>query len=234
MAEFELPEPHLREVDLIAEPVLGPGGDGGRLRDRLSISAPRIVEVTAGRLSDDEAVRDSLLELQAAGHAEFWLVNFVCVFKSGIHEAEPFKDVELGVELSAAPSVAPPVAWSLSPPLGSVPARRTFSVKLGVNLAFLSGSGLEVAGDAGHEAWYVRSSGKGTSEPSWQFRNVNGRDLTSDNEISMIVEKAAGDPADCHVEVAARIHKRRFGVIRYTAELPSTTRDFQIGKHSHG
>src|ERR1700760_2282805 len=102
MAEFKLPEPHLQEVDLIAEPVLGPGGDGDRLRGRLSISLPRIVEVTAERLSDDEAVRDSLLELQAAGHAEFWLVSFVCAFKSGIHDVEPFKDVELGVELSAA------------------------------------------------------------------------------------------------------------------------------------
>jgi hypothetical protein len=234
MAEIRLPEPRMHEVGLTAEPVLGPGGDSERLRDRLSISEPVIIEVKADRLSSDPAVRDSLLELQSAGHAEFWLVSFVCAFKDGHHHAEPFEDAELGIELSAAEPAEPPTAWSLSPVLRSAPARRSFSVKIGLKLAIILDPSLELSGETGEEAWYLRAWGERTSEPAWQFRNINGHDLTGDNEINMIVKKTAGGTAHGHVEVTARVQKRRMGIIRYTAELPNAIRDFAIGKPGRG
>jgi hypothetical protein len=236
MIEIEMPEPP--EQDL----VLAPKQDHFRgvglapearepLRHRISVGGPVCRRIDAAS-ADDAELRYFLKE--EAAHSDFYLLHLTCTLRPA--EDEPFMEALIELTLTRARNTAAgegghagdggdmeePIAWSMQPDRLVDAVEITRTISLGPTLKFL-GAGIDLT--AGQERKTTRQSVfleamyELESTPSWGLYRTESVELRGLYRFHLVVRAAKGANVTGSTLVEAKVRRRRFGVVPYTAGL---------------
>lgn len=209
MEDLQLPKVTSADVDLVRRHVLGGPGEH-RVRGQVSIGRseavllspdspqPRVEPVRALARNDDKC--------------RYYLVLLSCTFRTG---PAPVVRARLSVALSqeASDGAAEPVVWSMDPLRASAPTAARRTVRIGVNLKFLTAEVIRETSDPDH----VIAEGEGESQAEWVF---NAPALAGVYHLSLVARMPAGASCQADLALAATRRETRFGVMPYRAEIP--------------
>lgn len=227
MNHVDLPLTSLHEIDLVAVPRLQTPAPHPVIEGRVSLSTPVVHPLTAGEAASGNAEWLGFLEAEAS-HSDYFLLSLTCAFRPPVN-GDPFTDAAVGILLECPdePVDRQPIAWSISPQKRAHPVERATSIALSAKLAIVE-STLEFTSNQEEEGTFVVGMGERDSDPEWRMRATSGHPLIGDETFTLIVKAPTGKPVRAHVTVSATIRHRRFGLIPYRADLPTTLRTIDV------
>jgi hypothetical protein len=232
MIKIEMPEPP--EQDLVLAPkqddFRGTGAAAEArepLRHRISIGGPVCRRIDA-ESSDDAELRYFLKE--EAAQSDFYLLHLTCTLRPA--EDEPFTEALIELALTRAGNTVAveggdgdadePIAWSMQPDRLVAAVEITRTVSLGPTLKFL-GTGIDLT--AGQErkttrqSVYLEAMYELESTPSWGLYRTESVELRGLYRFHLVVRAAKGAEVTGSTVVEAKVRRRRFGVVPYSAGL---------------
>ncbi len=241
MIVIEMPDPPPQDLVLVPkeEHFRGSAAESQArepLRHRISIGGP--VHRRIGAESTDDAELRRFLAEEAAG-SDFYLLHLTCTLRPS--EEEPFKEVLIELDLAQKQAqeggTDPPIAWSMEPDrlVNPVEVSRTFS--LGPTLKF-SGVGVDLT--AGQQSKITRQEVfleamyELESTPSWGLYRTSSAELRGLHRFHLVVRAPKDSIVSGTALVEAKVQRRRFGVITFTADLAETPQPltFELGNQA--
>jgi hypothetical protein len=227
MIAVELPDPPMQDLVLVpkAEHFRGQAGEPEArepLRHRISIGGPVYRRIDADS-TDDAELRRFLVE--EAADSDFYLLHLVCTLRPS--EEEPFKEVLIELDLAQKGGARAPIAWSMEPDrvTDAVELSRTFS--LGPTLKF-SGVGVDLTAGQGRKITkqevFLEAMYELESTPSWGLYRTSSTELRGQQRFHLVIRAPKGSVVSGTTLVEAKVQRRRFGVIPFTAELGDAPR----------
>lgn len=222
MTLFELPAGPEHDIDLLAEPTLGPGGGPERIPGRISFGTPVVYPLTAQEAAQRDAEWRGFLQAEAA-HSDYCLLGLVCTLRPG-NDGDVFEDASVGIGLESPGQSAgsQPIAWSIAPKERTYPpaADSPVQIQIGANLGIFQVQVTVPLGGGTDATPYLVGLGERESDPEWRLHATSGRALIGAEPLSLMIKIPAGQPATAHVSFGATIRQKRFGLIPYYADLP--------------
>jgi hypothetical protein len=239
MIEIEMPDPPERDL------VLAPKQDDFRgagvvletrepLRHRISVGGPVYRRIEADS-ADDAELRRFLQE--EAAHSDFYLLHLTCTLRPA--EDEPFTEALIELVLTRAGNTAAgdgeePIAWSMQPDRMIDAVEVTRTVSLGPTLKFL-GAGLDLTAGQQRKATkqdvLLEAMYELESTPSWGLYRTESVELRGLYRFHLVVRAAKGADVTGSTLVEAKVRRRRFGVIPYSAGVADVPRPLPFTLH---
>jgi hypothetical protein len=205
----QLSEVASADVDLVRRHVLGGPGDR-RVSGQVSIGRSEAVLLRPGSpwLEAEPAktlIRDEDKYL-------YHLVMITCTFRTG---PEPVIRARLSVALSPEPNdgSGEPVVWAMDPLRTSAPATARRTVRIGVNLKFVTAEMTRETPGLDH----VIAEGEGERQVEWAFVAPA---LAGVYRLSLVARTPVGSACRADLALAATRRETRLGVVPYRAEIP--------------
>jgi hypothetical protein len=215
LIEIATPDTELVEVDLVTEPTLFGGGDGGKLSRRLQIGRPIVRPLTA----DQCAGAVPTLQGYAERRQDLRFVALQLDVSFRPDDDEPHVRAGVGVSLKTQEQGLEAVARALSPVRSSAPVQRTTTIGLALNLQFVEPT-VERSTSAEHEETFLVASGEGTPDPEWQFTRTRRFQLEGIHSLRLVIEAPCSTGVDARVALSSTVRRRRYGLVPYRAALP--------------
>jgi hypothetical protein len=221
MISFDLPDPPERDLVLTPKPgyFRGKAADpaaGEPLRQRIGVGGP--VYRTIDTDSTDDAELRHFLEAEAAD-SDFYLLHLTCTLRPDADD--PFTEVLIELDLAQADGTGP-IAWSMDPDRISDPVELSRTVSLGPTLKFF-GIGIDLT--AGQERKVTRQEiflealYELQSTPSWGLYRTSTSELRGLHRFRLVVRAPKGSVVSGTVLVEAKVQRRHFGVVPFSAAL---------------
>lgn len=222
MIAIELPDPPMQDLVLVpkAEQFRGEAAQPEArepLRHRISIGGPVHRRVNADS-TDDAELRRFLVE--EAADSDFYLLHLACTLRPS--EDEPFKEVLIELDLAQKGGTGAPIAWSMEPDrmTDAVELSRTFS--LGPTLKF-AGAGVGLKAGQGRKITkqevFLEAMYELQSTPSWGLYRTSSTELRGLHRFHLVIRAPKDSVVSGTTLVEAKVQRRRFGVIPFTAGL---------------
>jgi hypothetical protein len=219
---IEMPDPPERELEL--EPkddtFRSDADDPGareNLRRRLSLGGPVHRVLTASSTDDVETRR--FLESEGAD-SDFYLVHLTCTLHPD--EDEPFVEALIELDLSVADGAAP-IAWSMQPDRMLDPVEISQTVSLGPKFKIF-GVGIDLSAQrertVTRQEPFVMALYELESTPSWALYRTAANALRGLHRFHLVVRAPRGSTVVGTALVEAKVQRKRFGVLPYSAALP--------------
>ena len=222
MIAIELPDPPMQDLVLVpkAEQFRGEAAQPEArepLRHRISIGGPVHRRVDADS-TDDAELRRFLVE--EAADWDFYLLHLACTLRPS--EEEPFREVLIELDLAQKGGTGAPIAWSMEPDrmTDAVELSRTFS--LGPTLKF-AGAGVDLKAERGRKITkqevFLEAMYELESTPSWGLYRTSSTELRGLHRFHLVIRAPKDSVVSGTTLVEAKVQRRRFGVIPFTAGL---------------
>ncbi len=233
MAEILLPPIVERPVELEPRTLKGgqPPADVTTLADRISLGEPFVFPLTADATDKDTTL--SAFIKTNPGDYKFNLVRLGCTLH--VVDGEPFKWATVGIvmERTDDPDAKPaPVAWSLQPDSLSIPVTYSQKVDVGASLSIAPfwkfSVTPEVAASYSQSDVYLQAVGLQESTPKWEFTQTSRVALNGSYPLLAVIVSPRDVPIACEIQFDAEIQRKKFGLIRYGARIPSVVSTFVI------
>jgi hypothetical protein len=72
-----------------------------------------------------------------------------------------------------------------------------------------------------HDKPFLLGLGEGQSDPEWRFRRSSGHEIEGIQQLAAIIRAPCGAQTTGEITIAASIHRRVAGLVRYRALLPA-------------
>jgi hypothetical protein len=216
MQSFEIPLPELTPVVLEARAELHGRLDRSALRTRrVSVGEPHAMQLFPNDLSDGTAAE---FLRQQAQSADFWLLNMAISFYPD--RGEPIDSAAIGLLLTHdGPDSSPPaIAWSIWPTELLAPSSQTNTVTVTAKLGFIQPQ-IQQTTTRDRGGSFLLGLGEGQSDPEWRFRRSSGHEVEGIQRLAAIIRAPRGAQVTAAVTIAACIHRRLAGLVRYRAML---------------
>lgn len=222
MIIFEVPDPPARDL------VLTPKADHFRgkaaepearqpLRHRISVGGPVYRRIDA--VSADDAELRRFLEAEEA-ESDFYLLHLTCTLRPA--QEEPFTEALIELDLAQSGGTEAPIAWSMDPDLACDPVELSRTVSLGPTLKF-SGVGVDLKAEQQRKVTrqevFLEAMYELESTPSWGLYRTASSELRGLHRFRLVVRTPKGSVVSGTTLIEAKVQRRRFGVLPFTAAL---------------
>ena len=212
-----LSDPELVAVTLQPRRVLHGRTDLESLDFRVYLGAPLVTRLSADVLDHAAAEFLRTEEPQAAYYLLNLIINCYPTYDA------PLVAADVGVLLThdGPADIPAPVAWSMTPNELITPVTGSTTVDLTANLGFVKAGVTHTIENA--QERFLLGLGEGQSNPEWQFRATSSQhEIVGIHRLSVIVRAPSDVRCQAGIIVAATVRKRRAGLIRYRAQLPTS------------
>jgi hypothetical protein len=217
--EFELPDPGLEELELVADDAIrGLAPSTAPLGGRVLVGGPHGFRLTPARVAADPAIAEFVEENAAQAYYFVYLaVSFTTL------EAPTLASARVLLDLSAVPATPPPFALSMKPLADGDPVAVKRTVSFGPKLKLLDAVDTEIGHADQETSWQrtdfaVRGLGLASAQPGWEFTRTASRKLAGSSLLKMVVQAEDG----ASVTVSGTVTARTGGNIvrRWARRLP--------------
>ncbi|MFG1818519.1 hypothetical protein ACGFIF_32470 [Kribbella sp. NPDC049174] len=233
MIVVEMPDPPMQDVVLEAKEEFVRSGDSDPaaaepVRQRISVGGPIHRRIDADS-TDDAELRHFLKE--EAADSDFYLLHLTCTLRHT--DDEPFTEALLELDLTAAGTETPPIAWSMQPDRMSDAVEVSRTVSLGPTMKIL-GVGIEAKGELARTVTrreaFLEAMYELESTPSWALYRTSSTELRGLYRFHLVVRTPKDARVTGTTTIEAKVRRKRFGVIPYRAVLTDVpaTLSFQL------
>ncbi|MCX4545714.1 hypothetical protein [Streptomyces sp. NBC_01565] len=212
--EINVPLPEMIDLPMLPQRVMH-GTPGDRLTGRVSFGVPYV------RPLDSDALTDlGLREFAGQGAVRaFRLLALQVNF--AVDRDDLVLDATVGVILRNDSPTSPgaPLARTLEPMRLAGPVTRSSTVAVTAKLGIVEPQVTRQTTGSGGDPLLV-ADGLGSSEPVWFFRRTGRQNLEGSYQLMMVVEVPPAARASAMLALAASVRHRKFGIIRYRAQMP--------------
>jgi hypothetical protein len=227
---LEMPEPPMQDL------VLTPKQEDFRsnaarpearevLRHRISIGGPVYRRITAD--STDDAELQRFLRGEGAD-SDFYMLHLTCTLRPG--EEEPFTEALIELDLTSEGDRGLPIAWSMLPDrlVDAVEISRTVSLTPTLKIA---GAGVAVNAErtsaATKQEVLLEAMYELESTPSWGLYRTSSVELRGLYRFHLVVRAPKNSTVAGTTLAEAKVRRRRFGIVPYSARLPQSAQHHQ-------
>lgn len=231
MESFEIPMPELSPVALEARQELHGRLEKSVLRTRrISVGEPHVIPLRPEDISDETTAKFLRREADAASFV-FWLLSLSISFYP--EPEDPINSAAIGLLLThdGPYGSPPPIAWSIWPTKLSAPSsQNSTSLTVTAKLGLLEPQASHTITST-PDTPFLLGLGEGQSDPEWRFRRSRGREIEGIHRLAAIIRAPGDVQVTGAVTIAASIHRRIAGIVRYRASLPPGLSSISLPPH---